>query len=322
VTAPPDASRDDLVTVLATSSDAEASVVRALLESHGVPAIITSDKLGALVPLRGDDQPTVRVRVAEVHVADARQIIEASRDAGDEDGARDDAGLDQALDYRFRDRGLLEHALTHRSRVHEDPSGGVADNESLEFLGDAVLGFVVADLLFREFPEHDEGGKSKMKASLVSTATLAERGAALGLGDFLLLGKGEARSGGRAKQALLADAYEAVIAAIYLDGGIDAARAFIEQQLAGMIDEFRRGRRPEGLSVDYKSALQEWAQAHGRSLPAYTVVGETGPDHEKVFVVAVRAGDTEAARAEGRSKKEAEQRAAALALEALRLAGG
>ena len=129
--------------------------------------------------------------------------------------------LERRIGYRFRDRGLLEHALTHRSRVHEDASGGVFDNESMEFLGDAVLGFVIADMLFREFPQHNEGQKSKLKASLVSAAALARLGERIGLGEYLILGRGEEKTGGRRKQAIIADGYEALIAAIYLDGGIE-----------------------------------------------------------------------------------------------------
>ena len=131
--------------------------------------------------------------------------------------------------------------MTHTSRANEDVSGGVVDNESLEFLGDAVLGFVVADLLFREFPDFDEGQKSKTKASLVSTATLARQAERLHLGDHLLLGRGEEKTGGRRKQALLADGYEALIAAIYLDGGIEHARAFIGREFDACSDDARRG---------------------------------------------------------------------------------
>ncbi len=144
-------------------------------------------------------------------------------------------------------------------------SGGVVDNESLEFLGDAVLGFVVADLLFREFPDCDEGEKSKMKATLVSTSTLARQAERLRLGDHLLLGRGEEKTGGRRKQALLADGYEALIAAIYLDGGIEQVRAFIVRELSGLVDDLRR----HGVTgQDYKSALQELVQADGRPLPS------------------------------------------------------
>ena len=152
--------------------------------------------------------------------------------------------LQQAIGYRFRDRGLLEHAMTHTSRANEDVSGGVRDNESLEFLGDAVLGFLIADLLFNEFPDHDEGQKSKIKAALVSTASLARLAERLSLGDHLLLGRGEEKTGGRRKQALLADGYEALIAAIYLDGGIEHARAFVAREFASLLAEARQPARP------------------------------------------------------------------------------
>src|SRR6202163_2291248 len=148
--------------------------------------------------------------------------------------------------------------MTHTSRANEDVSGGVVDNESLEFLGDAVLGFIIADHLFREFPAFDEGQKSKTKALLVSTAALARQAERLSLGDHLLLGRGEEKTGGRRKQALLADGYEALIAAIYLDGGIEHVRAFITREFAPLIDNIRR----HGLSDhDYKSSLQEYLQS-------------------------------------------------------------
>ena len=155
--------------------------------------------------------------------------------------------LERTIGYRFRDRGLLEHALTHRSRVHEDASGGVFDNESMEFLGDSILGFVIADMLFREFPQHNEGQKSKLKASIVSATSLARLGDRIDLGAFLILGRGEEKTGGRRKLALIADSYEALIAAIYLDGGIDPARAFIERQFADLIVEARRTRGRGGV---------------------------------------------------------------------------
>jgi ribonuclease III len=205
--------------------------------------------------------------------------------------------------------------MTHTSRANEDVSGGVTDNESLEFLGDAVLGFVVADMLFREFPQCDEGEKSKMKAMLVSTATLARVAERLQLGDHLLLGRGEEKTGGRRKQALLADGCEALIAAIYLDGGIEHARALIARELGGLIDDMRR----DGISAqDYKSALQELVQAGNRPLPEYRVVGTLGPDHQKLFDVEVVVAGEALARATGPSKKEAEQEAARIALSRFR----
>jgi ribonuclease III len=221
------------------------------------------------------------------------------------------AALERRIGYRFRDTGMLEHALTHKSKAHEDATGGVVDNESLEFLGDAVLGFVVADLLYREFPQFQEGQKSKAKAALVSTAALAALAERIGLGDYLLLGRGEEKTGGRRKQALLADGCEAVIAALYLDGGIEAARAFLLGELA---DEIEHVRSPDFLR-DYKSALQERLQSSGRPLPIYVVTAEVGPEHDKRFHVTVRVGQEVLAESEGRTKKDAEQAAAKEALQ-------
>jgi ribonuclease-3 len=220
--------------------------------------------------------------------------------------------LQQRIDYRFRDRGLLEHALTHKSRAAEDISGGVADNESLEFLGDAVLGLVVADALYRQYPTYTEGQKSKIKAQVVSTYSLARHAEHLELGDHLILGRGEEKTGGRYKQALLADAYEALIAAIYLDGGLEAASAFLHRELKDAIDA---GGVQNFVGQDYKSALQEQLQALGRPLPIYKIIGEAGPDHRKVFTVDVVVGGEVLGSATGRAKKEAEQEAARLALE-------
>jgi ribonuclease-3 len=207
--------------------------------------------------------------------------------------------------------------MTHTSRANEDVSGGVADNESMEFLGDALLGFVIADLLFREFPQHNEGQKSKLKASLVSAASLARLGAALDLGRFLILGRGEEKTGGRRKHAIIADCYEALIAAIYLDGGIEPATAFIQRQFEALIEEARKSGAAATFTDDWKSALQEWLQSNGRGLPVYRLAGEIGPDHRKRFIVEVLIGGEPVATAEGRSKKEAAQAAARTALEQL-----
>jgi ribonuclease-3 len=212
---------------------------------------------------------------------------------------------------------MLEHALTHRSRVHEDASGGVFDNESMEFLGDSVLGFVIADMLFRKFPQHNEGEKSKLKASIVSATALARLGEKIDLGEFLILGRGEEKTGGRRKHALIADGYEALIAAIYLDGGIEPVRTFIERQFADLIDEARRTGAAAAFTEDYKSALQEWLQRHDRGLPSYKLAAETGPAHRRMFEVEVEVNGEPIARAEGKSKKEAAQAAAKLALELL-----
>jgi ribonuclease-3 len=225
--------------------------------------------------------------------------------------------LERRIGYRFKDRGMLEHALTHRSRVHEDASGGVFDNESMEFLGDSVLGFVIAAMLFREFPQHNEGQKSKLKASLVSAAALARLGERLGLGEFLILGRGEEKTGGRRKHAIIADCYEALIAAIYLDGGIDPAERFIAREFASLIDEAKRTGAAASFTEDWKSALQEYLQSGGRGLPVYRLAGEVGPDHRKSFVVEVVVEGSAVATAEGRSKKEAAQAAAKAALDRL-----
>ena len=220
--------------------------------------------------------------------------------------------LQQRISYQFRDRDLLEHALTHKSRVAEDVSGDMLDNESLEFLGDSVLGLVVADMLFRQFPELSEGDKSKIKAAVVSMQALADQAGRLELGNQLLLGKGEEKTGGRFKQGLLADTYEALIAAIYLDGGLDAAGNFIRREFQGTIDAARRA---DILGSDYKSALQEKVQSAGGNPPEYHVVSEDGPDHRKVFSVdVVVAGKTISHGAGRTTKKEAEQEAARLAL--------
>jgi ribonuclease-3 len=225
--------------------------------------------------------------------------------------------LEDRIGYRFRDLGLLEHALTHRSRAHEDASGGVIDNESLEFLGDAVLGFIIADMLFTRFPTHSEGYKSKVKASIVSAAALARLAESIDLGRFVMLGRGEEKTGGRQKHAILADGFEALIAAIYLDGGIGPAQAFIERQFADLIEEARRTGAVASFTEDYKSALQEWLQQHDRGLPVYRLAAEIGPAHRRRFEVEVLVGDEPLARAEGRSKKDAAQQAAQKALELL-----
>ena len=226
--------------------------------------------------------------------------------------------LQRTIGYRFRDRGLLEHAMTHTSRANEDVSGGVRDNESMEFLGDALLGFVIADMLFRDFPEFDEGEKSKTKASLVSTTALARQAERLGLGDHLLLGRGEEKTGGRRKQALLADGYEALIAAIYLDGGIEPARAFIMREFSPQLDEVHR----HGVSAqDYKSTLQEWLQSRDLPLPEYRLAGSLGPDHRKLFEIDVMVRGERVGSGSGPSKKEAEQDAARATLDKLRGAG-
>jgi ribonuclease-3 len=305
--------------VLRTHSDIEASIVRGLLEAHGIFAVLSSDLTHAVFPLSIDGLGEVRVSVPEVQAEEALEIIRQQGNRAETGSvvrlvARDLSGLERRLGYRFRDPSVLERALTHRSKANEAASGAILDNESLEFLGDAVLGFVMADLLYRDFPQFDEGQKSKIKASLVSTATLASLARRLGLGEYLALGRGEEKTGGRHKQALLADGYEAVIAALYVDGGVDAAREFVVREFA---DELEEVRRPVFWGRDYKSALQELVQSREGSLPEYTVAAESGPDHRKEFHVEVRVRDALLGSASGRTKKTAEQAAARKAIEKL-----
>jgi len=312
----------NLVVIFRTHSDVEASIVAGLLDANGVMSIVSSAVPHSVFPLTVDGLGEVRISVREDEAEEATRIIESHRVGADHSHGkvvriRDEFdALEQAIDYRFRDRGLLEHAMTHTSRANEDVSGGVTDNESLEFLGDAILGFIVADTLFREFPQYNEGQKSKVKASVVSTATLARQAERLAIGEHLLLGRGEEKTGGRRKQALLADTYEALIAAIYLDGGVEQARAFIVREFAPLLDEVRR---EGGAGHDHKSALQEYLQSHDRPLPEYRLAGTLGPDHQKLFQVEVSVGGEALAEATGASKKEAEQEAARLALEKLRI---
>jgi ribonuclease-3 len=305
----------DLIVIFRTPSPIEADIIKGLLDTHGIIAIVTSDLSRTAFPFSLNE---LRVSVTDEDADRAMRIIESHRD---EVGpgrvvpfGTEFEPLEQSIGYRFRDRGMLEHALTHRSRVHEDASGGVIDNESLEFLGDSILGFVIADLLFREFPQHNEGQKSKLKASIVSAASLGRLAEKLGIGDYLILGRGEEKTGGRRKLALVADCYEALIAAIYLDGGIEPARAFIQRQFEGLIDEARRTGAQATFTEDYKSALQEWLQSHERGLPVYRLAAELGPAHRRRFEVEVLVNGQPLARADGKSKKEAAQAAAKAAL--------
>ncbi len=304
------------VVIFSTASDIEASVVMALLDSHGIDSFRTTGNTQTILPMAVNMLGPIRIAVAESDAEPAARIIEQHReDVGSRViRLRDEFDeLQVRIQYRFRDRGLLEHALTHKSRAAEDVSGGVADNESLEFLGDAVLGLVVVDTLFRQYPTYTEGQKSKIKAAVVSTQSLARHAEQIRLGDHLILGRGEEKTGGRFKQALLADAYEALIAAIYLDGGLDAAAGFLHRELKEAID----AGSAQTFARDYKSALQERLQALGFGLPEYRIAGEAGPDHRKMFSIEVVCKGDVLGAATGKAKKEAEQEAARLALEKL-----
>ena len=245
--------------------------------------------------------------------------------------AEEITALQTALGHTFQRPALLEQALTHSSHAHEIEARGVSadvhDNEQLEFLGDAVLGFVTSQELFQRFPQYQEGQLSKLRAHLVSAKHLVQVAEALELGRYLRLGRGEEKSGGRAKHALLVNALEAVLAALFLDAGLEKAREFI---LAKVLDpELERLGKPSeeaGFPVtDHKSALQEFLQGTGRPQPSYSVVQEQGPEHKKTFTIELRVlngggngNPLLVSRAEGSTKKKAEQRAAKDALEQLR----
>lgn len=233
------------------------------------------------------------------------------------------ASLELRLNHRFTDQELLCRALTHSSLANECHSGGDhrQDNEQLEFLGDAVLGFLVSEALVRRHPEFREGDLSRQKAHLVSAAHLHGVARRLDLGSFLELGRSEEMSGGRAKKTLLVDALEAVIAALYLDGGMDAARDFVAGQIldAPFAGDEEAGTDIQPAITNFKSALQELAQSLKLPQPRYSIVREKGPEHSKVFTVEVRVGKEWTGQADGRTKKIAAQRAARGVYERLRL---
>jgi len=216
----------------------------------------------------------------------------------------------EALGLTFNNLALLEEALTHRSYLNEHKTAK-AHNERLEFLGDAVLELAVTHFLFTKYPTKPEGDLTAFRASLVNTYSLADSAEAIGLNDMLLLSKGEAKDTGRARQIILANAFEAVLGAIYLDQGYDAAEAFIGKHLYSKIDDVVAKRAWQ----DAKSKFQELAQEKKGHTPSYKTVAETGPDHDKRFTVGVFVGSDEIARGEGPSKQEAEQAAAQAAIE-------
>lgn len=215
--------------------------------------------------------------------------------------------LERALGVRLRDRRLLAQALTHRSYAYEQ--GGLPTNERLEFLGDAVLGLVVTDALYREFPEQPEGELAKQRAALVNMTVLADVAREVGLGDHVLVGRGEELTGGRDKPSILADTLEAVLGAVYLDRGMRPVRRVIRRLFLGRV----RGEVEGGVVVDYKTALQELAASRFGALPEYQVA-ESGPDHAKRFTARVVVEGHEYGTGDGRSKKEAEQAAARIAI--------
>jgi ribonuclease-3 len=221
--------------------------------------------------------------------------------------ARSLEAVEQGLGYKFSKSGLLIEALTHRSHHHE--FGDSFHNERLEFLGDAVLDLCVTELIMELSPMTDEGQLSKMRSQLVSEGALAQVAKTLGLGKAVRLGKGEDQSGGRERESLLADTLEAVIAALYLDGGMDAVKKALPR-LGLISDNLDSGKLEALIQRDSKSRLQEICQSLGYGAPTYDCLGSTGPDHQRRFTMALLVGGKEVLRAEGATKKEATQRAA------------
>ena len=217
----------------------------------------------------------------------------------------------KTIGVEFNDLELLRQAFTHRSYLNEHRGEVAGHNERLEFLGDAVLELIATRFLYEKYPEHAEGDLTAYRAALVNAVTCAEVANQIGMNDFLLLSRGEAKDTGRARNILLANAFEALVGAIYLDQGYDAARQFINKHLFPKIDHIVR----ERLWQDAKSALQERVQEYDGVTPSYAVLRETGPDHDKRFIVGVYVKDALLAEGDGKSKQEAEQSAARVALD-------
>ncbi len=223
------------------------------------------------------------------------------------------AALQQTLGVSFNDLSLLEQALVHSSYINERPGFAPTSNERLEFLGDAILGFIVAEELYQRFPQFSEGEMTKLRSSLVCRDALSRIARAISLGNYLYLGRGEEVSGGRHKPANLVGALEAVIAAIFLDQGSTTTRDFVLRSLNKELDRVLS----QGVEADYKSQLQELIQSRQQQTPTYNVIEAVGPDHDRTFTVEVRLGDTVLGRGSGKSKKVAEAEAARSALDQL-----
>lgn len=224
----------------------------------------------------------------------------------DPERARQLNRLQGELGYRFNDLARIDRALMHSSYVHEQTEPPAASNERLEFLGDAVLELVVTEFLFNRFPEASEGQLSKARSGVVNESRLADTARGLRLGEYLLLGKGEEAQGGRDKNSLLADAMEALLAAMYLDGGLEPVRGLVHRLLSPAAER-ALSRAPRR---DYKTRLQERVQERMHVTPRYRLVATSGPDHDRRFLIALLIAGEEVARGEGKSKKEAEQQAA------------
>jgi ribonuclease-3 len=229
---------------------------------------------------------------------------------------KDHTEIEQKLQYQFNSNDLLEEALRHSSFVNEQADCDLRDNERLEFLGDAVLNLIVGHILMRRFPDLTEGDLSRMRANLVNESQLARIARAIDLGSYIRLGRGEIQTNGREKNSILADTFEALIAAIYLDAGFDVVFNIIEANFLTLIND----RHPTANHHDYKSKLQELVQEEQRTMPKYSVTREEGPDHDKTFWIALNVFDIETHGC-GKSKKMAEQDAARKALEILKKDG-
>lgn len=212
--------------------------------------------------------------------------------------------------FKFTDENLLKQALTHRSYINEHGKTELGDNERLEFLGDAVLDFMVGDMLYRRYPDMPEGQLTRLRAALVRTESLAGLSRQIGLGSFMWMGKGEEGSGGRERLTNLCAVFEALVGALYLDQGLEAVRAFVTSRLDLLLKQIL----DEALDKDARSLLQEWSQAERNLTPAYRTVSATGPDHQKEFIVEVLIGEQVAGSGTGRSKQAAAQAAARDAL--------
>jgi ribonuclease-3 len=222
-------------------------------------------------------------------------------------------GLELRLGYKFKNKDLLIESLTHRSSLKEQGKQREASYERLEFLGDAVLGLSVSRFLFENFPDKDEGELTKLKATLVSEANLARKAKLISLGKHLLLSPEEEKSGGRLRTSILSDSYEALLGAIFLDGGLEGAEKFIQAQILRNLKETTLDRSFQ----NYKGELLEYLQAEGEGIPKYEVLEERGPDHQKMFTIGVYSKGRRLGIGKGASKKEAEQNAAKMALEEL-----
>ncbi|MEK7091726.1 MAG: ribonuclease III [Patescibacteria group bacterium] len=220
--------------------------------------------------------------------------------------------FEEVIGVSFKDKNLLKQAFVHRSYINEHKNLAVGHNERLEFLGDAVLELVVTDFLYHKYPDKPEGDLTAYRAALVNAVTLSEQASMLAMNDYLLLSKGESRDKGRARQYILANTYEAVTGAIYLDQGYDVAKTFIESTVLTNDEKIVS----QSLAQDYKSSFQKKAQEAFSQTPLYKVLSESGPDHNKRFVVGLFIGDEVIAEGQGHSKQEAEQEAARHGLEA------